>query len=334
MRNSSKVVVITGASAGVGRATAQAFAREGVAIALLARGRQGLEAALEEVEAKGAQGLTIPCDVADAEQVNRAAATIEDTLGPIDIWINNAMATVYAPVAEMSPDEFRRANDVTYLGAVWGTMAALRYMRPRNHGTIVQVSSALSYRPIPLQAAYCGAKHALRAFTISLRSELLHERSAIRLSMVHLPAVNTPQFGWSRSHMPLRSKPVPPIFQPEVAAKAIHWAAHHPRRDLYVGMSSVKAFWGNLIAPGLVDRYLARAGYDMQQSDVPADPSRPDNLWAPVNGDRGAHGEFDREAHSHSAQLWMAQHRGLLTAGVLGSAALGGWLLRRRKDKR
>lgn len=327
----AKVVVITGATAGVGRATARAFAREGAAIGLLARGRKGLEATREEVEALGGRALATPCDVAEAGQVDQAAAEIEQKLGPIDVWINNAMVTVYSPAAQMNVDEFRRVNDVTYLGAVWGTMAALRHMRPRNRGTIVQVSSALSYRSIPLQSAYCGAKHALRAFTVSLRSELMHEHSKIRLSMVHLPAINTPQFGWARSHMQLKSKPVPPIFQPEVAADAIRWAAKRPRRDLYVGFSSRKAFWANLLAPGLADWYLGRVGYDMQQSDQALDPSRPDNLWSPVDRDAGAHGEFDGEAHARSPQLWMTQHRGWVAASVLSGMALGGWWLQRRR---
>lgn len=329
-----EVVVITGASAGVGRATARAFAREGAAIGLIARGRDGLEATRAEVEALGGRALVLRCDVADAEQVERAAETAERELGPIDVWINNAMATVYAPLMDMHPDEFRRATEVTYLGAVWGTMAALRRMRARGRGTIIQVSSALAYRAIPLQAPYCGAKHALLGFTTSLRSELLHEHSAIHVGMVHLPAINTPQFRWGRTHLTHPPQPVPPIFQPEVAAQAIHWAAHHRRRDLFVGGSSLKAVWANRLAPRLLDHYLAHFGYQAQQGEREIDPlRRADNLFTPVAGDAGAHGDFDNEARTQSAQLWASQRRGwLAAAGVVGGAVIGGWLRRRRQQ--
>lgn len=336
MHNSgAKIVVITGASAGVGRAAARRFARDGAHIALLARGQDGLEAARKEVESLGGHAIAIPTDVADPEQMERAAEEVEATLGPIDIWINNAMATVFSPVSEIQPDEYKRATEVTYLGAVWGTMAALKRMRGRNRGVIVQVSSALSYRAIPLQSAYCGAKHALRAFTTSLRSELMHEHSDIHLTMVHMPALNTPQFSWGRTHLDHQPQPVPPIFQPEVAADAIHWAAHHRRRDLFVGMSSLKAVWANRIAPGIADWYLARKGFSAQQTAERVSPDRADNLWTPVGGDHGAHGSFDGKASSYSTQLWLSENRRWVAlAGAVGGAALGGWLWRRRHNGR
>lgn len=327
-----EVVVITGASAGVGRATARRFARDGASIGLVARGHDGLEAVRSEVEALGGRAVVVSADVADSDQMERAAATIEQTLGPIDIWINNAMATINAPILEIHPDEFTRATEVTYFGAVWGTMAALRRMRERNRGTIIQVSSGLAFRAIPLQAPYCGAKHALRGFTEALCCELLHEHSRIHVGMVHLPAVNTPQFNWSRTRLTRHPKPVPPVFQPEVAADAIHWAAHHRRRDLYVGASSLAAKWASFFAPRLADRYLAQAGYTQQQTEQEIDPNtRADNLWSPVSGDAGAHGIFDQEACARSPQLWATQHRGWIAAGVLGAAAVGGWLLNRRR---
>lgn len=304
------VVVITGASAGVGRATARAFARPGARLGLLARGHDGLEATRREVEAAGGEALVVPADVARADQVESAAAAVEKALGPIDIWINNAMASVFSPVKETTPEEFRRVTEVTYLGVVYGTLAALKRMLPRDRGVIVQVGSALAYRGIPLQAAYCGAKHAIQGFVESLRSELLHDRSRIRVTMVQLPALNTPQFAWVKSRLPHKPQPVPPIFQPEVAAQAILWAAHHQRRELYVGLPTVLAIVGNGILPGLADRYLARTGYDAQQTDEPADPRQPYNLWEPVPGDHGAHGVFDARATAWSAHLWLTTHRG------------------------
>ena len=328
-----EVVVITGASAGVGRATARAFARRGACIGLLARGRDGLQATRDEVEALGGKAVAVQTDVADPEQVEQAAAEVEGAFGPIDIWINNAMATVYSPVRDITPEEYRRVTEVVYLGAVWGTMAALRRMRPRNRGVIVQVSSALAYRAIPLQAAYCGAKHGLRGFTTSLRSELRHDGSDIHVTMVHLPALNTPQFDWGLAHIDHQPQPVPPIFQPEVAADAIVWAAQHRRRDLFVGASSLKAVWANRIVPGLVDRYLARNGFQSQHTDQSIDPERPSNLWEPLAGDHGAHGSFDGQAYPRSTQLWLTQNRAwLAVAGALGGAALGGWLWQRRRN--
>lgn len=328
-----EVVVITGASAGVGRATACAFARRGACIGLLARGLDGLQATQDEVESLGGKALIVQTDIADPEQIEQAAEQVEAAFGPIDIWINNAMTTVFSPISDISPEEYRRVTEVTYLGAVWGTMAALKRMRSRNRGVIVQVSSALAYRAIPLQAAYCGAKHGLRAFTTSLRSELQHEHSNIHVTMVHMPALNTPQFDWGRTHLTHQPQPVPPIFQPEVAADAIVWAAHHRRRDLFVGMSSLKAVLANRIVPGFADWYLARTGFKSQQTDECIDPDRPSNLWQPMSGDYGAHGRFDDIAKSHSTQLWASQNRSRMAlAGAFGGAVLGGWLLRRFRN--
>ncbi len=321
-----QVVVITGASAGVGRATARAFARRGARIGLIARGLTGLECASREVEAAGGHALLLPVDVADATQLERAAAVVEQQLGPIDIWVNNAMLSVFSPVKQMTAAEFQRVTEVTYLGYVYGTLAALKYMLPRDRGVIVQVGSALAYRGIPLQAAYCGAKHAVQGFTESLRSELYHDGSQVQVTMVQLPALNTPQFRWVKSRLPHKAQPVPPIFQPEVAAQAIVYAATHRRREVYVGWPTVKAIVGNKLAAGLLDHYLARTGYESQQTAEPADPLRPDNLWAPLDDqeDHGAHGVFGTRARDWSAQLWANTHRGWLAlAGAgLASAAL------------
>ncbi|MFN2623223.1 MAG: SDR family oxidoreductase [Chthoniobacterales bacterium] len=310
MKGASEVVVITGASAGIGRATAQRFAKEGSQIALLARGAEGLEGARREVEALGGRAVVHIVDVVDAEKIEAAAAQIENELGSIDIWINNAMASVFSPIKEMTPEEFRRVTEVTYLGAVYGTLAALKRMSARDRGVIVQVGSALAYRAIPLQSAYCGAKHALEGFTESLRCELIHDKSNVRVTMVQLPALNTPQFGWVKSRLPRKAQPVPPIFQPEVAAEAIYFAAHNPRREFWVGWPSVKAILANKIVPGLLDRILARSGYESQQYDGAEDPNRPNNLWEPVAGDHGAHGDFDARAKKWSAQWWLNEHRG------------------------
>jgi NAD(P)-dependent dehydrogenase (short-subunit alcohol dehydrogenase family) len=293
----------------------------------MARGGDGLEAAREEVERSGGRALVVPLDVADSAKVEAAAARIEVELGPIDIWINNAMVSVFSPIHEMTAEEFRRVTEVTYLGCVHGTLAALKRMRPRNRGVIVQVGSALSYRAIPLQSAYCAAKHAARGFTDSLRCELFHDNSKVRVTMVHLPALNTPQFRWVKSRLPRKAQPVPPIFQPEVAADAIYFAAHNPRREFYVGLPSVKAIMANKIAPGLLDRFLGRHGYDSQQHNGAEDPDRLYNLWKPLAGDHGARGVFDDRAKNWSPQFWASKHRGwvvfaLATLAITGVIAL------------
>ena len=330
-----RVVVVTGASAGVGRATVRAFARRGAHVGLIARGEDGLEGARREVEALGGRALVLPADVADAGQVELAATAVEEELGPIDVWVNNAMVSVFSPVKEMMPVEFRRVTEVTYLGYVYGTLAALRRMLPRDHGSIVQVGSALAYRGIPLQSAYCGAKHAIQGFNDSLRAELLHDDSHIRLTMVQLPALNTPQFTWVRTRLPRHPQPVPPIYQPEVAAEAIVWAADHDRREVSVGAPTTLAILANKVAPGLLDRYLARTNYEAQQTDQPIDPDRPDNLLRPLPGDHGAHGPFDDRAHEWSPQWWLATHRGWVAAGVAGAVgALGGTVLGRLRGGR
>jgi len=323
MNQGHKVVVITGASAGVGRATVRKFAKHGARIGLIARGVDGLKGAQREVEELGSKALIFPTDIGNADRVEAAAAQIESDLGEIDIWINNAMASVFSPVKEMTPEEFRRVTEVTYLGCVYGTLAALKRMLPRNRGVIVQIGSALAYRGIPLQAAYCAAKHAIQGFCDSLRCELLHDKSNVRLTMVQLPALNTPQFGWVKSRLPRRAQPVPPIFQPEVAAEAIYFAAHQPRREFYVGAPSVAVIVGNKFAPGLLDRYLADTGYDSQQYDGPEDPDRVHNLWQPVPGDHGAHGAFDARAKECSPQLWTSEHRTLIAMGVAALAISG-----------
>ena len=329
----NQVVVITGASAGVGRAVAREFAKRGASLGLLARGQDGLNAARAEAEASGVRAIAIPTDVADARQVESAAARIEQELGPIDIWINNAMVSVFSPILQMTAEEFDRVTRVTYLGAVYGTLAALHRMVPRNRGVIVQVGSALAYRAIPLQSAYCAAKHALNGFTESLRSELLHDGSHVQVTMVHLPAVNTPQFDWTRTRMPRQSQPVPPIFQPEVAAEAIVWAALAPQREVWVGWPTVQAVLGDKIAPGLLDHYLARFGYESQQADEPVSPDRPDNLFEPVAGDHGAHGRFDARAKTFSSQFWLSRHRRAI-AGAAAVATLIAWPVVRRIGRR
>jgi len=322
-------VVITGASAGVGRATARAFARRGWNVGLLARGRDGLEAARAEAERAGARALVLPVDVADAAAVFRAADEVVAAFGAIDVWINAAMATMLAEVSDTTPEEFRRVTEVTYLGSVHGTMAALRHMRPRNHGTIVQVGSALAYRAIPLQAPYCGAKFALRGFTDSLRSELIHAGSQVRLTMVQLPAVNTPQFNWARNRMPRRPRPVAPVFAPEAIAEHIRRAAMTAPRELWVGAPAVKAIVGSMAVPGQLDRMLARQAYHGQQAKAPAQV-RPDNLDAPLPGDHGAHGRFGREARASVRAYDPALLRmGAVTAGLCVLA--GTWLLGRLK---
>ena len=318
------VVVITGASAGVGRATVRKFARHGARIGLLARGVDGLKAAQREVQTLGGEALVIPTDVANAEQVEAAAEKIEADLGEIDVWVNNAMTSVFSPIKKMRPEEFRRVTEVTYLGYVYGTLAALKRMLRRDRGVIVQVGSALAYRGIPLQAAYCAAKHAIQGFCDSLRCELIHDKSNVKVTMLQMPALNTPQFGWVKSRLPHKAQPVPPIFQPEVAAEAIYFAARNPRREFYVGLPSVEAIVANKIAPGFLDHYLARNGYESQQYDGAEDPNRPNNLWQPVPGDHGAHGAFGARASSWSPQLWTSEHRAWIAAAlvVLGVSGL------------
>jgi NAD(P)-dependent dehydrogenase (short-subunit alcohol dehydrogenase family) len=332
-----KVVVVTGASAGVGRAVVREFARQGAHIGLIARGRERLETAKRDVEELGGKALVLPVDVADARQVEDAAERTEREFGPIDIWINDAMTTIFAPFLEITPEEFKRATEVTYLGQVYGTMAALKRMRSRNRGTIVQVGSALAYRSIPLQSAYCGAKHAIVGFTDSIRSELLHDQSNVHITAVMLPAMNTPQFSWCRTRLPRHPQPVPPIYQPEVAARAIVWAAQHKRREVYVGWPTVEAIYGQEVAPSFADHYLARHGFDSQQTSQPVSPERPDNLFEPVQGDYAAHGIFDSRASSYSVQsslnlglINLTAHRGLVAFAGL---ALAGLLLGLRRGR-
>lgn len=319
----NEVVVITGASAGLGRATAREFGRRGAKVGLIARGRDGLEAAKREIESAGGSAIVLPLDVADAAAMESAAASVEMEFGPIDIWVNNAMASVFSPAKEMKAEEYKRVTEVTYLGVVYGTLAALKRMLPRDRGTIVQVGSALAYRSILLQSAYCAAKHAIAGFTDSLRCELIHDKSNVRVTMVQMPALNTPQFGWVKSRLKHKAQPVPPIFQPEVGARAIYWAAHHSRRELYVGWPTVEAIVGNKLAPGWLDHYLGKTGFASQQTSEAEDPNRPDNLWNPLAGDHGAHGTFDNRAHKHSRELRASLGRSWIGASLaLGATAL------------
>ncbi len=326
-----EVVVVTGAAAGLGRAVAQAFGKRGAHVGLVARGRDGLEGAKREIESYGGKGLVLPTDVAVPDQVEAAAAATEEAFGPIDVWVNVAMASVFSPIKEMTPDDYKRVTEVTYLGYVYGTLSALRRMLPRDRGTIVQVGSALAYRGIPLQSAYCAAKHAIQGFMDSLYCELIHDGSNVYVTMVQMPALNTPQFDWVKSRLPRHPQPVPPIFQPEVGAEAVYWAAHHRRRELYVGWPTVKAIVGNKIAPGFADWYLARTGYEAQQTDERVDPNRPNNLYEPLPGDWGAHGSFDDRSKPTSIQLWLDMHRGTIAAAgaALAAGALG-FLVRQR----
>jgi NAD(P)-dependent dehydrogenase (short-subunit alcohol dehydrogenase family) len=326
------VVVITGASGGVGRATVRRFAQDGASIALLARGQAGLEGAAREVEELGGRALVLPTDVADADAVEAAATAAEAELGPIDVWINDAMVTIYGEFLDVEPDEYRRATDVTYHGMVWGTQAALRRMSKRNRGTIVQVGSALAFRGIPLQAPYCGAKAACKNFTESVITEIKHHGWNVHVSMVHLPGVNTTQFTWGRTKLPKQTQPVPPIYQPEIAANAIHWAAYHKRRQLYVGVPTVLNVFGERVAPWFLDWYLGKTGFGSQQTDEPLDPHDHDNLFEPVDmdEDHGAHGPFDDRAHEHSFQTTLSKHRRVAGSLAAGAAATGAALLRRR----
>lgn len=335
-RPARQVVVVTGASAGLGRAIAQRFADAGAAIGLIARGRERLEEARRDVEARGGSALVLPLDVSDAGAVEAAAERVERELGPIDVWVNNAMVSVYSPVVEMPAGEFRRVTEVTYLGQVYGALAALRRMRPRDRGVIVNVGSALAYRSIPLQSAYCAAKHAVLGFTASLRSELLHDGSRVRVTMVQMPALNTPQFDWTKNRLPNRPQPVPPIFQPEVGAEAVYYASQHDvGRELMVAWPTIKAVVGNKVIPGWLDHYLAEKGYSGEQTSEPEDPNRPDNLWEPVPGDWGAHGRFDDRAHPVSRELELRLNREwLLLAGAgLAGVALGALTGGRRGER-
>ena len=330
-----EVVVVTGASAGLGRAIIRAFAREGAHIGLLARGRDGLEAAGREVESLGGRALVLAVDVANPDEVDQAAETIEREFGPIDIWINNAMVSVFSPVREMTAADYKRVTDVTYLGYVYGTLAALKRMLPRDRGVIIQVGSALAYRGIPLQSAYCAAKHAIQGFHDSLRSELLHDNSHVRVTMVQLPAMNTPQFSWVKSRLPRKPQPVPPIYQPEIGADAVLFAARNDRREIYVGYPTVAAIVGDKIAPGFGDWYLAKAGYDAQQTSEPVEVDRRNNLWEPVPGDHGAHGTFGDRATGVSPQLWANKNRHWLLMGGAGlvAFAFGAYLKRKPVER-
>ena len=322
---SNRVVVVTGAGAGIGRAIARRFAEDGDRVALLARGERALQSAAREVEEAGGTALAIPTDVSDPEAVEAAAARVEAELGPIDVWVNDAMTTVFAFFEDIEPAEYRRATDVTYHGTVWGTRSALKRMVPRDAGSIVLVGSAMAYQGIPLQAPYCGAKHAIKGFFDSVRTELRHKGSKVHVSMVQLPGVNTPQFDHCRSKMPKHPKPVPPIYEPEVAADAVHWAARHRRRQVYVGVPTVYTVLGSKLAPWLAELYLAKTAVSEQQmEEEPPDPANKEgNLMEPPAEDPGAHGRFDEQAHSHSVQWWLSRHRGALAAGALGAALAG-----------
>jgi NAD(P)-dependent dehydrogenase (short-subunit alcohol dehydrogenase family) len=328
-----QVVVVTGASAGIGRATAREFGSRGARVALLARGTKGLEGAAREVREAGGTALVIPVDVAEYDELDAAATQVEQEFGPIDVWVNVGFTAVFAPFHEVSAAEFRRVTEVSYLGYVYGTMVALARMRPRDRGTIVQCGSALGSRAIPLQSAYCGSKHAVNGFTESVRVELLHDKSNVKITIVQMPAVNTPQFSWVLSRLPEHPQPVPPIYQPEVAARGLVYAAEHPARKQYwVGAVTVGTLLGQKLAPALLDRYLARTGYSSQQTGDAIDSHRADNLWSPADGpdgrDYGAHGIFDKRSRSHSTQMWASHHPVLTAAATAGAAGLVGLLAR------
>jgi len=330
---SDTIVAVTGSTGGIGRATAIEFGRHGAKVALLARGEAGLAGAAAEVERAGGRALTVPTDMSDADQVAAAVERIENELGPIDIWVNDGFTSVFAPFDEIKPAEYRHVTEVSYLGYVYATMAVLPRMKQRGHGTIVHVGSALAYRGIPLQSAYCGAKHAIQGFHEALRCELLHEHSPVNVTMVQMPAVNTPQFSWVLSRLPHHAQPVPPIYQPEVAGRAVVYAARRPeRREYWVGGSTMGTLVANAIAPGILDRYLAKTGFKSQQTSQPRDPNQPENLWEPADADRdfGTHGVFDDKSTDRSYQLWASQHHGLLgVAAAVGAALLGAGVARR-----
>lgn len=331
-----KVVVVTGATGGIGRATAVAFGRQGAKVAALARGETGLSGAVRDIEAAGGQALALDVDVADGDRAEQAAAEVERTLGPIDVWVNVAFTSVFAQFTDISPQEYKRVTEVNYLGYVYGTMAAVRRMVERDRGTIVHVGSALAYRGIPLQTAYCGSKHAIQGFHEALRCELLHNKSGVNVTMVQMPAVNTPQFDWVLNRLPKPAQPVPPIYQPEVAAGAVVHAATHPRRrEYWVGGSTALTLIGNAIAPGILDWYLSKTGISSQQVERPLPADHPVNLWHPADGkdghDYGAHGSFDERSRTTSSQVWASQHHGLLAAAGALALSLGLGLLGRRR---
>lgn len=325
--SSPEIVVITGASAGVGRATVREFARRGAHIGLIARGEDGLRATQREVEELGGKAIAIPCDVSEFEAVDRAATRVEQELGPIDIWVNDAFVGIFAEFLDMLPEEFERVTRVTYLGQVWGTLVALRRMVPRDRGSVVLVGSALAHRGLPLQSAYSGAKHAIQGFHDSIRAELISRESRVNVSMVQLPAINTPQFDWARVKVAHVPKPSGAIYQPEVAAEAIHFAAHAGRKEILVGRASTQTLWADRLASALIDRVLGRFGYSRQRGDHTNNPDRQDNLFEPVPGDHGAHGRFDARALSYSPELWLSMHRKGIGLGALALGAVGAGLL-------
>lgn len=321
-----QTVMVTGASAGIGRSIAKAFAAAGARVGLLARGTAALEELRAEIEGQGGQALVLTCDVADYTAMQDAAARLAEHFGPIDIWINNAMVTVFSPLTQMTPEEFRRVTDVTYHGAVYGSLIALQHMVPRNRGHIIQIGSALAYRAIPLQGAYCGAKHALKGFTESLRTELIHEKSAIHLSMVQLPAFNTPQFIWARNRTKRSAQPIAPIHDPALAAEAVAWIARHPQRELWVGWPTWKAILGERFIPGLLDRFVARVAWEGQFTGLDADPDKADNLFTAANGLHSEHGPFSDRSRTKRPPLWhVRNHNGwIIATGLLVTAALFG----------
>lgn len=323
----SRVIVVTGASAGVGRAIAREFGKEKAKIGLIARNPDGLEAAKKEIEAAGGQAIVLPLDVSDSNSVEKATSEVESSLGPIDVWVNDAMVSVFSPVTEMLPEEFKRVTEVTYLGYVYGTLSALKRMKTRDQGIIIQIGSALAYRSIPLQSAYCASKHAISGFTESLRTELLHDSSKVKICQINLPAVNTPQFSWVKSRLPRHPQPVPPIYQPEVIARAVRYISHHPRRRMDIAFSTLKAVIAEKIVPSVADEYLARYGYSSQQTDQPVQPDRKDNLWSPLPGDHGAHGIFSSRARQFSFFLWMDMNRLSILLGM-GALLLMGSIIR------